>query len=240
LQLTGINEQHQSTQLKQSELRKPEQAAKGKATDPTWSGLFTRNRAATNGMSLDYIPSELVEGSLMVKLDKEETNREADKWTTALVVYVIGETPGYNYMKRYVTQNWNMVAEPEDSKKEEHMNNNIQKKKQGPNKVVPTWVPKEDKKIELNLLMNRRKLMQQPLNEFNSQKRADIEELNPQAKEKQLLKGKATKEINGRLVNQLIQVAIPVRNEFDILQCEDAVMTQLLPSDIGGVFICHQ
>jgi len=63
--------------------------------------------------------------------------------------------------------------------------------------------------------------------------------LNPHAKEKQLLKGKASKEINGRYVNQLTEAVILVRNEFDILQCEDDVMTQLLPIDIGGGFICH-
>ncbi|XP_070057680.1 uncharacterized protein [Nicotiana tomentosiformis] len=64
-------------------------------------------------MPLDYISPELIDGSLLVKLDKKKTNREANKWKDALVVYVIGKTPGYNYMKRYMAQNWNMVAEPE-------------------------------------------------------------------------------------------------------------------------------
>lgn len=46
---------------------------------PTWTGLFNRNRAATNGMSLDYIPPELVDGSVIVNLDKGETEKEIDK-----------------------------------------------------------------------------------------------------------------------------------------------------------------
>ncbi|OIT04202.1 hypothetical protein A4A49_64329 [Nicotiana attenuata] len=79
LQLPGITEEQQSAQLKQPDLRKPEQSLKGQETNITWSGLFNRNRAATNDMSLDYIPPELIDGNLTVKLDKEETNREAGK-----------------------------------------------------------------------------------------------------------------------------------------------------------------
>ncbi|XP_075081949.1 uncharacterized protein LOC142166464 [Nicotiana tabacum] len=85
-----------------------------KQQDPatTWTGLFNRNRVATNGMSLDYIPPELVEGSIIVKLDKGETEKEIDKWKSALIVYVVGDTPRYNYMSKYVQQNWNTVSEP--------------------------------------------------------------------------------------------------------------------------------
>ncbi|XP_070032704.1 uncharacterized protein [Nicotiana tomentosiformis] len=339
-------------------------------------------------MSLDYIPPELIDGSLLVKLDKEETNREADKWKAALVVYVIGETPGYNYMRRYMAQNWNMVAGPEvyyhkkgyyivkfqsmadlnevqyadpysinnkpmilkqwcpefdfnvefltelplwvkfpslpmncsslnslsriaiaievpkyadecttkqtrisfarmlievnvtkplpdevtvldplekifqqsvifewkpdyceeclmiehnctkqkinDVKNEEQRNNNFQKRKQGPKKVVQTWVPKEAKRdtAEAN---GEKKGNQYEAGNQKAQhpiEKVDTEELSPHSKEKHLLKGKAAKEINGRPVNQLIEAAILVRNEFEILQCEDDVMTKLLPTDI--------
>ncbi|XP_019261721.1 PREDICTED: uncharacterized protein LOC109239590 [Nicotiana attenuata] len=50
------------------------------------------------------------------------------------------------------------------------------------------------------------------------------EEIDPQAKEMQMLKGKAAREINGRPVNQIMEVVIPVRNDFDILQQDDDVM----------------
>lgn len=63
-------------------------------------------------MSLDYIPLELVEGTIIVKLHKEEIEKEIDKWKSAYIVFVIGETCGYNYMKKYMNQNWNTVAEP--------------------------------------------------------------------------------------------------------------------------------
>lgn len=35
------------------------------------------------------------------------------KWKCALIVYIIGKTPGYITMKRYVNVNWENVAEPD-------------------------------------------------------------------------------------------------------------------------------
>ncbi|XP_059301875.1 uncharacterized protein LOC132053789 [Lycium ferocissimum] len=63
--------------------------AKDEADPPGWTSLF----AAT--------------------LEQEEIDREMRKWRSALIVYVIGDTPGYNYMSKFVTQTWNKVVEPE-------------------------------------------------------------------------------------------------------------------------------
>lgn len=60
-------------------------------------------------MSLDYIPPELVEGNVTIKLDKEKTDKEIDKWKSALIVYVIRATPSYNYMKKYVKKKWKLL-----------------------------------------------------------------------------------------------------------------------------------
>lgn len=78
-----------------------------------WVSLFSNNQAASNGMKLSYIPPEIVEGNVTVKLDKKETERETDKWKNSLVIYILGETPGYNQMQRYIAQNWNKVAKPD-------------------------------------------------------------------------------------------------------------------------------
>ncbi|XP_019259570.1 PREDICTED: uncharacterized protein LOC109237691 [Nicotiana attenuata] len=101
-------------------------------------------------------------------------------------------------------------------------------------KWCTTWVLKEDERdaVEAN---GEKKETQYAATNQKAQKpieRVDTEELSSQSKEKQLLKGKALKEINGRPVNQLIEAAIPVRHELEILQCEDDVMTKLLPTDI--------
>ncbi|KAK4370400.1 hypothetical protein RND71_009875 [Anisodus tanguticus] len=67
----------------------------------------------THGLALNYIPPEIINRESVVKLVKEEVDREILKWQSSLIAYIIGETPGYNVMKRYITQFWNMAAELE-------------------------------------------------------------------------------------------------------------------------------
>ncbi|XP_059277748.1 uncharacterized protein LOC132031893 [Lycium ferocissimum] len=50
---------------------------------------------------------------VVVQLEKEEVDRETAKWKCSLIVYSIGECPGYNSMCRFISQSWNSVAEPE-------------------------------------------------------------------------------------------------------------------------------
>ncbi|KAK4707162.1 hypothetical protein R3W88_033301 [Solanum pinnatisectum] len=80
--------------------------------DATWTSLFTNNRATISGLILKYIPPEIVNGQPVVQLIQEEVDREVTKWKSTLIAYFIGETPGYNSMKRYIGQFWACVAEP--------------------------------------------------------------------------------------------------------------------------------
>ncbi|XP_070008619.1 uncharacterized protein [Nicotiana sylvestris] len=52
-----------------------------------------KNRSAANGMNLTYIPPQIVDGKLGVELEKEEVDKETEKWRYALIVYFIGEVP---------------------------------------------------------------------------------------------------------------------------------------------------
>ncbi|XP_016498965.1 uncharacterized protein LOC107817621 [Nicotiana tabacum] len=79
----------------------------------TWTNLFQRNRAVENSMSLAYIPLQLIYGQVVVQLDKVEVDLETEKWKNAVIAYIIGKTPGYNAMKRFVGINWANVVEPE-------------------------------------------------------------------------------------------------------------------------------
>ncbi|XP_019250861.1 PREDICTED: uncharacterized protein LOC109229761 [Nicotiana attenuata] len=81
--------------------------------ESTWANVLTGNRSAANGMTLTYITLEIVEGNLVAKLEKSEIEQENLKWKNALIVYVLGEKPGYNSMKRYINQVWNIVAMPD-------------------------------------------------------------------------------------------------------------------------------
>ncbi|KAH0679513.1 hypothetical protein KY290_021609 [Solanum tuberosum] len=47
--------------------------------DPKWVNLFTKNRAAANGLNLDYISPKLVNGQQVVELVQEEVDKEMHK-----------------------------------------------------------------------------------------------------------------------------------------------------------------
>lgn len=64
-------------------------------------------------MQLNCVTPEVVDGYLVVKLDKIEVGKEEKKWRNALIVYVLGHMPGYNYMRRYVGQIWSNVSSPD-------------------------------------------------------------------------------------------------------------------------------
>ncbi|KAH0776165.1 hypothetical protein KY290_007576 [Solanum tuberosum] len=51
-------------------------------TDPTGKpcvSLFAGNRVASNGMALNYITPEMVNGNIIVKLDEKELEKEEEK-----------------------------------------------------------------------------------------------------------------------------------------------------------------
>ncbi|XP_070037241.1 uncharacterized protein [Nicotiana tomentosiformis] len=60
-----------------------------------WATLFQKNRFTTNGMSLSYIPPQIVDGQPMVQLDKSEVEAEENKWRCALIAYILGDGPGF-------------------------------------------------------------------------------------------------------------------------------------------------
>lgn len=72
--------------------------------ESTWARILTGNRSAGNGITLSYITPEIVEGNLVAKLEKTEIEQGNLKWKCALIVYILGEKPEYNYMKRYINQ----------------------------------------------------------------------------------------------------------------------------------------
>ncbi|XP_070036263.1 uncharacterized protein [Nicotiana tomentosiformis] len=78
-----------------------------------WTTLFQKNRFATNGTSLSYIPPQIIDGQPMVQLDKLEVEEDENKWRCALIAYIIGDGPGYNAMKRCIKSHWSHVTEPE-------------------------------------------------------------------------------------------------------------------------------
>ncbi|XP_070021437.1 uncharacterized protein [Nicotiana sylvestris] len=100
---------HKDIQHSSSDDGKKEIIVENQVTDQLGS---SGNRAAKNGMMLTYMSPDIVNGNVVVKLDKEEVEKETIKWKNALIVYIIGEAPGYNYMKQFVSHTWCNVTEP--------------------------------------------------------------------------------------------------------------------------------
>ncbi|XP_059278818.1 uncharacterized protein LOC132033000 [Lycium ferocissimum] len=78
----------------------------------TWTSLFANNRNAANGMPLSFIPPIIVDGEPMVVIESSETAAQTKEWSNALILYVMGETPSFSFMKKYIAKNWTGVAEP--------------------------------------------------------------------------------------------------------------------------------
>lgn len=70
----------------------PEENAPAKAP---WTSLFARNRCATNGMSLSYIPPKIVNGQPMAQLVKSEVNKEhgSPNFVNHKATYRLGYVP---------------------------------------------------------------------------------------------------------------------------------------------------
>lgn len=64
-----------------------------------WVNLFVGNQVKINRMEFNYIPPELVNGRPIVNIKKDEQEHGKTKWRHSLVLYVIGEMPGYNSIK---------------------------------------------------------------------------------------------------------------------------------------------
>lgn len=71
----------------------------------SWANLLKQNRAARNGMALDYIPPQIIEGYVFIQLEKEEVDHESHKWRRSLIVYAIGDCPRNNIMTIFINQN---------------------------------------------------------------------------------------------------------------------------------------
>lgn len=64
-------------------------------------------------MALDYILPVMIDGQPIVQLNKLEVEEEEIKWKCALIVYILGEGPGFNAMKRFINLHWSHVPEPD-------------------------------------------------------------------------------------------------------------------------------
>lgn len=66
----------------------------------SWASVVTGNKMASRGMNLQFIVPMIHEGEKIVQLDPEDIENE--KWSSAIVLYVIVESPTIGAMERFL------------------------------------------------------------------------------------------------------------------------------------------
>lgn len=78
----------------------------------TYRSLFPANRNPKNGMRLEFKEPVMVDGTPTAVIDKEDVRDEINYWETALVGYVVGDTPSFSTIRRYVDEVWKHISNP--------------------------------------------------------------------------------------------------------------------------------
>ncbi|XP_020263343.1 uncharacterized protein LOC109839325 [Asparagus officinalis] len=81
-------------------------------TNKTFASLFTDNRKAGNGLSLNYLPSY---NANTVSFSDEEWKEGENLWGNALIGHVIGLNVKFKSMESYVSKLWGSISIPKVS-----------------------------------------------------------------------------------------------------------------------------
>ncbi|XP_059291472.1 uncharacterized protein LOC132044951 [Lycium ferocissimum] len=63
-------------------------------------------------MSLTYVPPTIKDGLITVTIEEDDLNNQKEQWESALIGYVLGDTPYANQIEGYITRVWNFVTKP--------------------------------------------------------------------------------------------------------------------------------
>ncbi|XP_009774607.1 uncharacterized protein [Nicotiana sylvestris] len=78
----------------------------------SWANLVTGNTFAARGMGLSFVAPVIQNGEKIVELQKEEIEKEAEKWKITVIMYVVGDTPSIGAIERFIASQWNFVLKP--------------------------------------------------------------------------------------------------------------------------------
>lgn len=76
----------------------------------SWANLFTGNTLASKGMKLQFIAPIIKDGVKTVQLDKVEVERETEKWKSAMILYVVGDSPTIGAVERFIVSQGNYAT----------------------------------------------------------------------------------------------------------------------------------
>ncbi|XP_048493463.1 uncharacterized protein LOC125494010 [Beta vulgaris subsp. vulgaris] len=74
--------------------------------------MLLQANLSSKGAPLKFIPSVLKEGKKVAKLDQFEVDKLSKAWSTAVILYVVGQTPSIGTLTRFIDQHWNHVGKP--------------------------------------------------------------------------------------------------------------------------------
>ncbi|XP_070029314.1 uncharacterized protein [Nicotiana sylvestris] len=75
--------------------------------------LRQQNRNSQMGMRLEYIPPSHRDGKIVIQIEEEDVSELKEHWATALIGYVLGDTPYEKSMESYVESVWDFVNRPQ-------------------------------------------------------------------------------------------------------------------------------
>ncbi|XP_058783598.1 uncharacterized protein LOC131658307 [Vicia villosa] len=82
-------------------------------TRKLWVDVLSNNQKPGNGLALDFIAPKVINGEIVVEIEKSDIESVIRYWESALIMYVLGGDLSMNMVKQFMTKNWNTVKLPD-------------------------------------------------------------------------------------------------------------------------------
>ncbi|KAH0633471.1 hypothetical protein KY284_036257 [Solanum tuberosum] len=66
----------------------------------------------SRGMTHNFVPPTITNGAQFIELNKDEVEKELEKWENALILYVVGHEPTIVAVDRFIANQCNFTAKP--------------------------------------------------------------------------------------------------------------------------------
>jgi hypothetical protein len=81
--------------------------------DQLWVDVLSGNRNPANGMAIEYVALQRVNGEIEVEIVDADVESEIHFWASSLIMYVLGGDLSMIAVKQFMTRNWNFVKLPD-------------------------------------------------------------------------------------------------------------------------------
>lgn len=77
-----------------------------------WNELFDSSKFGTKGMKLGFIAPMIKDGTSIAQLQQSKIDAMTINWKSAVVMYVVGDTPTITALSQFVSKDWNHLQKP--------------------------------------------------------------------------------------------------------------------------------